>query len=316
MLLAGRPDHVLIDVPVAQGADTPLQAIAASNTPWPGSLALWRSLDGSSFDVTASLPVAAVMGRLTVPLESGPLWRTDKQSRIRLKLESGALQSLDVLPFLAGGSPLAVQTVSGRWELLLFKDAVLVGQDEWECSTLIRGLTGSETQVALSKPVGSRVVLLDEAVLPRSSGTEDLGRTILYRLGNAGLDHGHPLVVQFEAQPTAQALLPLSPVHARVRRQSTSLRIHWIRRTRHGGDSWEQHEVPLNEDREAYALSILGSGGNVLRTVETTQPSFDYAISDAIADFGVVPTILPIRVQQISTAAGAGHALEASVPVA
>jgi GTA TIM-barrel-like domain/Putative phage tail protein len=316
LLLAGRPNHVLIDVPVAQGVDTPLQALAATSTPWPGSLVLWRSRDGSSFDIATGLPSAATMGRLTAPLGSGPLWRTDTRSRLKVKLETGALQSLDVLPFFAAGSPLAVQTVSGSWEFLLFKDAVLVGPDEWECSTLIRGLTGSEAQVGSSKPAGSRVVLLDEAVIPLSSGAEDIGRTIAYRLGNAGLDHGHPLVVQFEAQPTVQALLPLSPVHAQARMNASSLRIQWIRRTRYGGDSWDLHEVPLNEDREVYALSILSLGGTILRKIETTQPSFDYALSDAIADFGSVPAILPIRVQQLSTTVGPGHALEVNMQVA
>ncbi|HMB11559.1 baseplate multidomain protein megatron, partial [Saliniramus sp.] len=45
----GRPFVVVLDLPVSQGEPVALQYLAAYADPWPGALALWRSVDGEGF---------------------------------------------------------------------------------------------------------------------------------------------------------------------------------------------------------------------------------------------------------------------------
>lgn len=82
------------------------------------------------------------------------------------------------------------------------------------------------------------------------------------------------------------------------------------RRTRVGGDSWEQSEVPLAQDSERYEVDIL-SGGVVKRTLSSVTPSAVYTAAQQIADFGVAPALpLSVAVYQISTSFGRGTARE------
>ncbi|WP_346432310.1 hypothetical protein [Breoghania sp. L-A4] len=102
-------------------------------------------------------------------------------------------------------------------------------------------------------------------------------------------------------------LKPLSPVHPRARREPATgdVLITWIRRTRIGGDSWEQVEVPLAEETEAYAVDIL-DGASVARTLTVGGPAVRYTAAEQAVDFGAPPATLTIAVQQISASHGRG----------
>ena len=104
----------------------------------------------------------------------------------------------------------------------------------------------------------------------------------------------------------ARGLQPLSPVHLRARRESDDIRLSWIRRTRHGGDSWEG-EVPLSEAYERYAVTIF-DGAAPVRSVKTTTPDYLYTAADISADFGApgVGSSITFSVAQLSDAVGEG----------
>jgi len=81
--------------------------------------------------------------------------------------------------------------------------------------------------------------------------------------------------------------------------------VTWIRRTRLAGDGWDA-EVPLGEEREVYRVQIL-DGDTVVRTAETTTPTFTYAAVQRAADFPAGPTgVLAVRVAQGSALFGWG----------
>lgn len=111
--------------------------------------------------------------------------------------------------------------------------------------------------------------------------------------------------------PGLVALRPLAPVHLSARRAADGIRIGWIRRTRIDGDGWGV-EVPLGEEREAYTLDILGSGGAVVRSIQTTAPQALYAAADELADFGTPQASLIVRVAQLSATVGPGFAATAT----
>ena len=85
--------------------------------------------------------------------------------------------------------------------------------------------------------------------------------------------------------------------------------ITWVRQTRAGGDAWEPVEVPLGEAREEYRVDVLG-GDAVLRTMTTGAAAATYAASAQIADFGVLPGEVTIRVRQVSATDGPGQPVQ------
>ena len=105
---------------------------------------------------------------------------------------------------------------------------------------------------------------------------------------------------------------PLSPSHVRGSRGGGDLAISWKRRTRIGGDAWEQREVPLAEDSEAYEADIL-SGVNVVRTLAAAAPTVIYTAAQQIADFGAPQSAVAVKIYQISQSFGRGTPRAATV---
>jgi hypothetical protein len=148
-------------------------------------------------------------------------------------------------------------------------------------------------------------VLLDEHVVAIARGLDTLGRPMQLRIIAATRDHGDAAALAIEAIPQATALRPLSPVHLRGTRVDGSVRISWVRRTRRDGDSWAAGDVPLGEEREAYAVDIL-SGSAVVRTFNVNEPTVLYPAADELADFGALQASITVSVAQLSTTVGRG----------
>ena len=94
-------------------------------------------------------------------------------------------------------------------------------------------------------------------------------------------------------------------MHVRGRRTVDDLTISWIRRTRIGGDSWEQLEVPLGEEAERYEVEIL-NGGSVVRVLPSNEPEVIYPALLQETDFGMVQLSVSVRVFQVSPSFGRG----------
>jgi len=110
---------------------------------------------------------------------------------------------------------------------------------------------------------------------------------------------------------------PLSPVHVSGATDSGTgdVTISWVRRTRIGGDSWDQVEMPLGEDSEAYEVDILDPAGAVLRTLTSAAPSALYTAAEQTADFGAPQAAYTVRIHQISQFYGRGTGREATIDV-
>jgi len=210
---------------------------------------------------------------------------------------------------LGGANAAAVQRADGAWEILQFANAELVGENTYELSRLLRGREGSEWAMGDPTPAGSPFVLLDDHVVPIARGLNMLGRTVILRVVAASRDHGDPAAVEMTATPQPTALLPLSPGHLRAIRTADGLLLSWIRRTRLDAHNPQLLELPLGEEREAYAVDVL-SGTDVMRSYETTGPSLLYPAADEIADFGAPQSSLAVRVAQLSATVGRGIAAE------
>ena len=88
----------------------------------------------------------------------------------------------------------------------------------------------------------------------------------------------------------------------------------WKRRTRIGGDDWEQSEVPLGETSETYDVEIYDTAGTTLkRTATVTSSSMTYTAAQQASDFGTAQWNFTARVYQRSDSFGRGPGAQALI---
>ncbi|MEP9348699.1 glycoside hydrolase/phage tail family protein [Xanthobacter sp. KR7-225] len=311
---SGPPAVALLSLPAESAAEpVPLQYLAAAAEPWPGTLAVWRSGDGASFEAIAALTSPAVFGTLLDALAPGPLWRFDRFQSVRVA--TAALVSASEAQVLDGANMIALFAEGRDCDILQFTEAQLLEEGVFRLGGLLRGRAGTELAGAELWPAGTRLVKLDGRVEPVASGLSMLGRSFLYRVGPGRGDQGDEEVSEVAGTVEGTALRPLYPVHARARRTGEGVALSFVRRTRTEGDGWEQMEVPLGEAREAYRLEIL-DGADVVRAFETETPAVLYPAAAESADFGAPQATLTVRIAQLSAAVGAGAARVRTLSVA
>jgi hypothetical protein len=296
-----------------QGEGPPvLTWLAVCANPWPGPVAIWQSANSQSFQRVAVAPASAVIGETLDPLPRGPASRFDRHSRVRVRLYGGALASVTDTVLLGGANAAAIQRTDGAWEVLQFANAELVAANTYELSRLLRGREGSEWAMGDPTLAGAPFVLLDQRIVPVVRGLSALGRSMTLRVVAASRDHGDPTAVELSVTPKPTALRPLSPGHLRARRTPDGPILSWIRRTRLNAHSPRILELPLGEEREAYAVDVL-SGGDIVRSYQTGTPSLLYPAADELADFGSPQSSISIRVAQLSATVGAGFPAESTL---
>jgi len=305
----------LLDLPSLNGEEPVVLTHAAIFAePWPGPVAIWRSRDGSSYELAASAAAPAIIGKTLDPLPRGPLGCFDDAHRVRVQLLGGALASVSDQALLGGANLAALRRPDGACEIIQFANAELVGDGVYELSRLLRGQGGSEWVMADVLEEGASFVLLDRQVVPIARGLDMLGRPLALRIVAASRDHGDIAAVSTEATPTSAALRPYAPVHLRAMRGEQGITLSWIRRTRMNGDSWETIDVPLGEADERYEIDIL-EGDVVKRVLQATTSSVIYSSDNEIADFGGTLDTISVRVAQMSATVGRGFAAEATIAV-
>jgi hypothetical protein len=314
---AGEPALLLLDLPALDGPAGEAPRIAAAVRPWPGTLAALTET-GAGATRVLRIDAPATLGTLAAPLAAGPLNRLDRGNRLTVTVISGGLESVSARALLDGANLAAVGAMETGFELIQFTGAQLIGERTYELSGLLRGRFGSEPEMMPERAAGERFVLLDDAVagLAGYDPGELMGRTLTVRAGASGRDPADGSFAVESVTWRALSLRPLSPVHARVKRlASGDLAIGFTRRTRRGGDGWEQAEAPLAEDAESYAVAIVRDGATV-RTLTTGRPEATYTASDQRADHGgALPASVTLSIAQVSQRFGPGAPLKGTFDV-
>ncbi len=302
------PVHALfLDLPLLTGNEVPhAPHVAASSDPWPGGVALYSSMSGDQgYELNSVLEQSAVIGTTLSALPAGRsgLWQRGVEMRVRIS--GGVLVSAGETAVLAGANVAAIGSGAAEgWELIQFRDAKLIGLDEYELSGLLRGQLGTEADMAEVWPPGSAFVLLSPAIkqINLQLSARRLARD--YRIGPATRPYDDISYIHRVEAFSGIGLRPYAPAHlVAAPIDSGALLFSWVRRTRIGGDSWEGEEVPLGEDFEAYRVRVL-VGEEVRRELTVTSPSWTYTSSDQVSD-GVTGPI-SIEVAQLSATFGPG----------
>ncbi len=297
---------VFLDLPLLKGTETAHQPhIAVAAKPWPGAVALWSELASGGFGLNRLLTAPSVMGRTetVLPAARPGLW--DRGAPLRLRLSGGVLSSADPVAVLNGANAMAIGDGSGgNWEVFQFATAELVAPQAWEVSLRLRGQAGTDGVMPASWPIGSTVVLLNGAAEQIDLSPDARGLARQYRIGVSGRGFDDPNVVAVQIAFDGIGLRPWPVCHLRsTGRAGANLSLTWLRRTRIGGDNWQQLEVPLSEENEAYQLRIL-VGEAVVAQYTTASPRFDYLATMQAADGANGG--FTVEVAQLSASFGAG----------
>jgi len=309
-----RPASVVfVDGPLLSDEDSGHAGYAAGiMLPFGGGIALWRSPGDSGFTLDSLLNAPAILGETTGDFHSGPLWRWDRVNTLHLRLARGTLSSATEELVLNGANALLVKNQDGEWELLQFATATATGPFEWALSGLLRGQKGSEHAMRDPVPAGARVVAINSAVRQTALPSELIGLPLNWRSGPANLDIAANGFTEQQVTLSAKGLRPLAPAHLRaVTNPAGDTAISWIRRTRISGDSWDQPDVPLGEEAEAYEVDILDGLGAPVRSIASSSPSAVYTAAQRASDGIAAP--FGIAVTQLSASYGRGIAKRITV---
>ena len=313
----GPPELRVMDLPVFSGDTLGLGVkVAVSAVPWPGGVPVLLSASESGFQERQTLTRPATIGSLQSELSVGPVGVFDYGNKIDVELNRMALESVDEQLLFSGRNALAVQSRSGAFEVLQFKNAELISENLWRLSCLLRAQLGTDDAMISGFDGGAEVAILNGAVEELNVNRSETEQAFFLRAGLSGF----PLVDQFastdEYTSSKRGPLPLSPVHVRAKRDEATgdIDITWIRRTRIDGELFESVDVPLGEESEHYAVSILANGV-VVRDVETETSSLLYGQADQLNDFGNTSTSLELSISQISQSVGRGMPRNVVIPL-
>ncbi len=312
--LFGAPEVRIVDIAPLDGIEPHAPRLLVFADPWPGTMAVYVAAEGGGFNLATTVTAQATMGRLTAPLGAGPHGLFDRANAIEVELFGGSVASLPDIDVLGGGNLAAVMTTSGRWEVLQFAEAELIGEQLYRLTRLLRGQAGTEQAMATGADIDADFVLLDAAAAPLPVRADQVGLPLRYRIGPAQDDNASSSFAELTITAGGAGLLPFAPVYAKARRDDGSgdIALSWVRRTRFGGTAWELVEVPLNEASEAYRVEIL-DGAAVVRTVETETPAYLYTLAEQAADFGGPAADFTLRVAQLSATMGPGLKLQKAI---
>ena len=283
-VLSGTPLVEFIDLPLLRGDEPPAAGYAAATqAPWPGSVAVYGSPETTGYALKALATAPATVGVTLDYLPEGASSRIDHGTRLTVRVEGEELSSCTLLQLLAGRNVAVVRNADGEWEVIQFQTATLSAPGTYALSGLLRGQSGSEFAMRSAVAAGARFVLLNTAVARVDLAASEIRLSYSWRYGPATRNIGDASYAVAAHTFQGLGLKPLSPVHVRASRAGGDVAISWLRRTRIGGDSWETPDVPLSEDAESYEVDIL-DGANVVRTLTASTPAVVYAAAAQAAD--------------------------------
>lgn len=96
---------------------------------------------------------------------------------LNVEMVDAEFASRSQLSVLNGGGLILVQKIVG-WELLAYRTAQLIGGDQWRLTGVLRGLSGSAVDAALT---GATVIVADERVLTAQLVRNEVGLPLIWQ---------------------------------------------------------------------------------------------------------------------------------------
>lgn len=295
------------DVPLASAtvANPWSPRVAVRQSPWPGGILIYEN-----DELNTTIVNEAIIGETTTALGKSNPWVWDDANTVTISLydDGAALSTVTDTDVLNGANAMMVLTPSGQWEVFQFTNAALNGDGTYTLSRLLRGQLGTEAYMGDPTPAGSPVILYDDTVaLGYLEGTTNkLGVALALRYGPSGVEIGDDRYTDETVTPRGVAYRPYAPTHLAQEKDGADIVFSWIRRTRFDGDTWDQAEVPLNEEYERYEIDVL-DGPTVVRTIAVSNATTaTYTGAQQVSDFGSQQATVSWNVYQLSATFGRG----------
>lgn len=278
---------------------------------WNGAT-LFRSTDaGGSYSAFTSTTTSAIIGVSNGALgDFGGGNIFDELNTVTVALQSGGTLSSYTGLQVLNGAGLCVLGAPGRWEILQYKVATLIGPGTYRLSGLLRGRRGTEWAMGRHAP-GDRFTVADPSAWRRPNpGNSEIGLSRLYKGVTAQASLTSATGQAFTN--TAAGLKPYPVVLIGGGRDAdNNLTINWTRRTRLDGEWRSSVDVPLGEASEQYEVEIKNAERTaVLRTFASlTSPTVQYTASQQASD-GLTPGA-PVNVSIFQLSAVVGRGFEA-----
>jgi len=298
-LAQGVTTLVAIEMPPMDGtlAEQPrlFAGATCANAGWRRAALFRYRPETESAESIGSTAPRAMLGRALTALSPGAPWTIDARCHVDIELENVAdvLLGVDDGMLLRGANLCALGP-----ELLQFGEAIQIGPRCYRLSRLLRGWRGTEWACGLHV-VDEPFLLVDPTRLATVPATlADMGMTIALRA--AGL--GDALPAEALLAVDGRSILPPAPVHAVMADAGAGdLHLRWTRRSRLGWLWTDGADVPLCEEREAYAVSVW-AGETVLRSIEVTAPAWTYEAAARAPDLALAGgAAMRVEVRQIGT---------------
>lgn len=313
-LRAGLTRLVLVDLPFAVDAlATPsdqarLYAAAAGDSGWRNAQLFASGSGGAPGEYIGQIPAPTVMGVTSGTLDPANPALIDQVNHIDVELHNPAmtLAHANDSQLLAGRNIALI----GQ-EIIQFSRSVPLGEGRFRLFRLIRGLGGTEAEIARHSGDEDFVLLDAGSMLEIGSAVySPFSPTTVFALGR-----DDPVPVSAAIASSGRALMPWSPVHPTWNFQNSGdLEIGWTRRSR-AGTIWPDHvEVPLAEEVEQYRVELSAeSDSQVAISLDSVVPQA--IVSEAQFEPFIVSNIsyLSASVYQIG-AYGLSEALAFEIP--
>ncbi len=258
------PFGTIIDGPVLDHLEGLATFVAVRGDPWSGPVSIKMGTDAETLGEVDQVSQPAAIGRLQTTLSAGPLGRWDEASQIALYMPGEVLSSASEAAVLAGQNRLLVENDAG-WELVAWRMAELIGTDQWLLSGLLRGLSGSPIQAAVS---GANVVLADDRLVPIALGKEEFRREFQWQIGDGEL-------MSFTVEDRASA--PWRVGHLNAHQTDGSISISWTARGSEFADNWEHSDPDMDL---SFKIQILSDGVVIAEHIQT-ESELTIAASEA-----------------------------------
>ncbi|SIN59619.1 Putative phage tail protein [Parasphingorhabdus marina DSM 22363] len=255
-LAAGITQAELVDLPFAleapqQMSEEPrLYAAASGDAGWRNAqVYASEGAGGGTGQWVTRISAPATMGVVNGILGNANPMQIDRRNSIVVTLHNStmALGNADDEQLLAGRNMAAI----GK-EILQFGSAMPLDETRYRLSRLLRGLGGSEAELA-GHVDGEAFVLVDSRLAAIEPQFFPLFQPV--SMAFVGRDDEDPVIASLSS--AGRALRPWSPVHPRWFSDSAGgLQVGWTRRSRSGLPWLDGVEVPLGEDAERYNILI------------------------------------------------------------
>ena len=283
--------------------------VGVTANPWPGQVGVFKTSASGAYELNTPVSERAKVGVSETELLRADTGVVDRGAALQVKMASGELDSASWSSVIAGANIIAIGSEStGDWEVFQFAEAELISPDTYLLRSRLRGLFGTDCIMPASWPVGSKIVVLNDAVSQLSLTPSTLGLSQNYRVGPVSRPLDDSAFVQEALAFSGVGLRPYKPCHI----SKVGDVFSWIRRTRVGGDNWISSSVPVGEETEEYVVRIK-LDGQIVRSESVLEPQWEYSASDRANDG--VGEDFEFEVAQVSAEVGPGVFASYSVGV-